>query len=68
VSDLHYYHHESASMDDAIKRVRELHKMIEPHGLQVCEACSTIATAAAGSDYWVAYSLCPTIRALDGDE
>ena len=50
-------------LQQAIERVRELHK---EDNTGYCELCTAIATP-DGSDYLSKYP-CPTIKALDGDK
>lgn len=50
-------------MQQAIERVRELHK---PDNWNDCEHCSIIASP-DGNEYLSRYP-CPTIKALDGEQ
>ena len=65
MSELHYYHHESANMDDAIKRVRELHTPTVDG--RSCVECSRIICLGTPNGLGGMQYPCMTIKALDGE-
>jgi hypothetical protein len=57
-------------MSEAIARVRELHKPIRIQsglGREICAECTKIANSFA-EEAFVLYKLCPTIKALGGEQ
>lgn len=66
-----YFQAKANEAEEAIERVRQLHKPVKSlngFGPEACEACSQLTSMALGYENWVAYEFCPTIRALDGEQ